>query len=168
MLDDGDRVLPGEGVAPIAAYRDAILATGYRGYWTLELLNEDIWQLDVAEAAALSARAMNSFRKATQNEQIDKIDEKIIEFFCARARPERRDRKRLKTSEATVRRRRTRLEKEGLIKFVCAADPVRLGYESAAIIGVEARASHILHVEAELQKLDDVQFLGLSTAATTS
>jgi sugar phosphate isomerase/epimerase len=60
-LGDGDRVLPGEGAAPIAAYRDAIVATGYDGYWTLELLNADLWRLDVAEAAALSATAMQHF-----------------------------------------------------------------------------------------------------------
>ena len=96
--------------------------------------------------------------------KIDRMDEKIIDVLLREGPvPNVVIAKRLKTSEATVRRRRTRLEKEGLIKFVCAADPVRLGYEAAAIIGVEARASHILHVEAELQKLDDVQFLGLST-----
>jgi 4-hydroxyphenylpyruvate dioxygenase len=60
-LTDGDRMLPGEGNAPIGAYRDAILAAGYDGYWTLELLNEDLWKLDVTEAAALSARAMQGF-----------------------------------------------------------------------------------------------------------
>jgi sugar phosphate isomerase/epimerase len=60
-LADSDRVLPGEGVAPVSAYRDAILAAGYEGYWTLELLNEGLWKLDVEEAAALSARAMHHF-----------------------------------------------------------------------------------------------------------
>lgn len=60
-LDDGDRVLPGEGVAPIAAYRDAILSTGYDGYWTLELLNKELWALDVSEAARLSRRGMQGF-----------------------------------------------------------------------------------------------------------
>jgi sugar phosphate isomerase/epimerase len=60
-LGDADRVLPGEGAAPVAAYRDAILSTGYDGYWTLELLNPDLWRLDPAEAAALSAAAMQRF-----------------------------------------------------------------------------------------------------------
>ena len=96
--------------------------------------------------------------------KIDKMDEKIIEFLLREGPvPNIVIAKGLKTSEATVRRRRTRLEKEGFIRFVCAADPVKLGYEAAAIIGVQAQASRILHVEAELQKLDDVQFLGLST-----
>jgi Lrp/AsnC family transcriptional regulator for asnA, asnC and gidA len=96
--------------------------------------------------------------------KIDKLDEKIIEFLL-REGPVANIviAKGLRTSEATVRRRRTRLEKEGFIKFVCAADPVKLGYVSAAIVGIEAQVSRIAHVEAELQKIDDVQFLGLST-----
>jgi Lrp/AsnC family transcriptional regulator for asnA, asnC and gidA len=95
---------------------------------------------------------------------IDKMDEKIIEFLLREGPvPNVVIANGLKTSEATVRRRRTRLEKEGFIKFVCAADPVKLGYNAAAIIGIEALTSKIAHVEAELQKLDDVQFLGLST-----
>ncbi len=96
--------------------------------------------------------------------KIDKMDERIIEFLLREGPvPNIVIAKGLKTSEATVRRRRTRLEKEGFIKFVCAVDPVKLGYEAAAIIGIEAQASRVTSVEAELQKLDDVQFLGLST-----
>ncbi len=67
-LDDGDRMPPGAGVAPLTAYRDAILETGYQGYWTLELLNPDLWRLDVAEAAALSAKAMEGFAAGGRKE----------------------------------------------------------------------------------------------------
>ena len=68
-LTDADRVLPGDGDAPIlVAYRDAILAAGYHGYWTLELLNEELWQLDVTEAAALCARAMQDFGPGSREE----------------------------------------------------------------------------------------------------
>ena len=70
--------------------------------------------------------------------KIDKLDERIIEFLL-REGPVANIviANGLKTSEATVRRRRTRLEKEGFIKFVCAADPVKLGYVSAAIVGIQ-------------------------------
>ena len=60
-LDDGARLLPGNGVLPLSQYRDAILATGYKGYWTLELLNKDLWSREVAETARLAADAMTSF-----------------------------------------------------------------------------------------------------------
>jgi sugar phosphate isomerase/epimerase len=57
-LDDGARVLPGKGILPLSEYREAILATGNKGYWTLELLNEDLWSREVAETAQLAADAM--------------------------------------------------------------------------------------------------------------
>ncbi len=95
---------------------------------------------------------------------IDETDHRIIEFLLregpvanlvvATA---------LDISEATVRRRRTRLEKDGIIKFVCAADPAKLGFRTAAIIGIKAEASRILAVEAALKEIEEIQFLGLTT-----
>jgi 2-keto-myo-inositol isomerase len=60
-LSDGDRVLPGDGVAPLRAYRDALTEAGYKGYWTLELLNENLWNMDPYEAASLGMAAMRRF-----------------------------------------------------------------------------------------------------------
>jgi hypothetical protein len=54
-LGDGDRVLPGEGVLPLAEFRDAILSTGYEGDWSLELLNEELWRMDPMEVASPTA-----------------------------------------------------------------------------------------------------------------
>jgi sugar phosphate isomerase/epimerase len=63
-LGDGDRVLPGEGVAPVLAYRDALLGVGYTGYWTLELLNEKLWTMDPNEASKLGMASMQAFAAA--------------------------------------------------------------------------------------------------------
>ena len=60
-LEDADRALPGDGVAPVAAYRDAIAATGYDGYWTLELLDPVLWQQDVGDVSRRSAASMQAF-----------------------------------------------------------------------------------------------------------
>jgi sugar phosphate isomerase/epimerase len=60
-LGDGDRVLPGDGVAPVLGYRDALLGAGYEGYWTLELLNEPLWKLDPGEASRLGMASMQAF-----------------------------------------------------------------------------------------------------------
>lgn len=63
-LGDGDRLLPGEGGAPVAAYRDALVGAGYQGYWTLELLNEALWKMDPYEASRLGMGAMRAFTAA--------------------------------------------------------------------------------------------------------
>jgi Lrp/AsnC family transcriptional regulator for asnA, asnC and gidA len=69
----------------------------------------------------------------------------------------------LQTSEATVRRRRNRLEQEGYIRLVGSVNPIKLGFNSVAIIGVQAVASRVATVEQALQKLPEVHLLGLSS-----
>lgn len=69
----------------------------------------------------------------------------------------------LQTSEATVRRRRARLEQEGYIRLVGSVNPIKLGFNCVAIIGVQAVASRIAAVEQALQQLPEIHLLGLST-----
>lgn len=71
--------------------------------------------------------------------------------------------KKLKTSEATIRRRRQRLEQGDVIRIVGSANPLALGYSTVAIIGVQVASSKIVEVEAALKQLPEVHFLGLST-----
>lgn len=69
----------------------------------------------------------------------------------------------LQISEATVRRRRNRLEQEGYIRLVGSVNPVKLGFNCVAIIGVQALANRIAAVEQALQTLPEIHLLGLST-----
>lgn len=71
----------------------------------------------------------------------------------------------LDMSEATVRRRRMRLEQDGIIRFAASANPLKLGFESVAIIGVQAHAAKIPKLEAVIRKFSEVHFLGLSTGS---
>jgi sugar phosphate isomerase/epimerase len=50
-----DRLFPGEGVVPIQAIVDALVARGYDGWWTVELFNPDLARLDPASLAARAA-----------------------------------------------------------------------------------------------------------------
>ena len=50
-LTDADRVLPGDGVMPLADILGRIQATGYDGYYSLELFNRALWDADPVEAA---------------------------------------------------------------------------------------------------------------------
>jgi 2-keto-myo-inositol isomerase len=57
-LTDRDRVLPGEGVFPLAAIVERLRRVGYAGHYSLELFNEQIWAEDPFTAAARAHRAM--------------------------------------------------------------------------------------------------------------
>lgn len=58
-LRDKDRVFPGEGVLQIEDIASVLDDIGYQGYFSIEIFNEDYWQMDpdeVAERAILSTR----------------------------------------------------------------------------------------------------------------
>jgi sugar phosphate isomerase/epimerase len=46
QLTDGDRVYPGDGVAPLPHVLQILYETGFRGAVSLELFNRDYWQQD--------------------------------------------------------------------------------------------------------------------------
>lgn len=58
---DSHRVMPGEGSLDLTSIRDALLASGFNGYWALELLNEDYWAKDARDVARIGKAAMEKF-----------------------------------------------------------------------------------------------------------
>jgi 2-keto-myo-inositol isomerase len=54
---NSDRVLPGEGILDLGSIIDRLEAAGYRGYYSIEMFNEDLWALP-AEAARRSFQSM--------------------------------------------------------------------------------------------------------------
>ncbi len=42
-LNDSDRVLPGEGIAPLKRVQDILYQNGYRGFMSLEIFNKTYW-----------------------------------------------------------------------------------------------------------------------------
>ncbi|GIX06858.1 MAG: hypothetical protein KatS3mg115_1261 [Candidatus Poribacteria bacterium] len=50
-LTDADRVMPGDGVAPLEEIAQRAKRTGYRGYVSLELFNAQWWERDPRETA---------------------------------------------------------------------------------------------------------------------
>jgi 2-keto-myo-inositol isomerase len=57
---NADRVLPGEGVLNLKALISRLEEHGYRGKFSIEMFNEDLWKLPVASAAQQCYRAMKS------------------------------------------------------------------------------------------------------------
>jgi Lrp/AsnC family transcriptional regulator for asnA, asnC and gidA len=96
--------------------------------------------------------------------KIDEIDENIIRLLQKDGTLTNIEiAKRLETSEATIRRRRMRLESDNVIRIVGSANPLALGYGTVAIIGVQTENARIGDVERALKRLPEVHFLGLST-----
>jgi Lrp/AsnC family transcriptional regulator, regulator for asnA, asnC and gidA len=92
------------------------------------------------------------------------LDTKIVEFLRLDGTLTNANiSERLGVSEATIRRRRQRLEDEGYIRIIASANPIKLGYKIVAIIGVQAVKSKVLTVEAQLRALPQIHFLGLTT-----
>jgi 2-keto-myo-inositol isomerase len=60
-LDDKHRVLPGDGLLPLEETAETLLAYGYDGYLSLELLNEDLWQRSVSDVAVQGWASMQRF-----------------------------------------------------------------------------------------------------------
>jgi len=68
----------------------------------------------------------------------------------------------LNTSEATVRRRREKLEKNDIIRVVAVANPFKLGIEIMAIIGIQTQQNKATSVEEALIEMPQVRFLGMT------
>jgi len=62
--EDSHRLMPGDGVTPLRAIRDALIGLGYDGFWALELLNEDYWKGEPAAVARIGKAAMERFAAA--------------------------------------------------------------------------------------------------------
>ena len=50
-INDGDRVYPGDGVAPLADILQTLREIGFDGYLSIELFNPTYWQQDPLDVA---------------------------------------------------------------------------------------------------------------------
>ena len=72
--------------------------------------------------------------------------------------------KHLKVSESTVRSRVNNLQKTGVIKrYSTIVDPLKMGYGSIALVGIDVQPEKFLHVAKKLTEFENVKMV-----ATTS
>lgn len=55
---NADRVLPGKGVLDLSSIISALEEHGYEGFFSIEMFNEDLWELPAAETARLSYESL--------------------------------------------------------------------------------------------------------------
>ncbi len=96
---------------------------------------------------------------------MDEKDRKIIEILEQDARtPFTEIAKMLGVSEATVRKRIARLEREGVIvRYTIEVDPLKLGYTTVTILGLDVEPEHFLDAARKLAEMDEVRWVATST-----
>ena len=96
---------------------------------------------------------------------VDEKDLEIIRMLQADARtPFLEIAKRLRMSEAAVRKRVKKLEQDGVIeRFVAIVNPSKLGYKAVALVGIDAAPDKYLGIVERLAALDEVKSIVTST-----
>jgi len=92
-------------------------------------------------------------------DEIDEIDIEIIRMLEKDGRMSFRDiAKKLKISEGTVYNRVKRMREKGIIKgFSARTDPMKLGKDLVAVIGLRVLGGHLVEVEKDIAKYDQVR-----------
>lgn len=107
----------------------------------------------------------NVFFAENVNLMLDEKDGKIVEMLMKNGRVSFLDMARkLRISESTVRKRVSEMEKHGVIKgYTAVVDPSNLGYESVALVGIDAKPESFLKVAKKLTELENVRFVATSS-----
>lgn len=94
---------------------------------------------------------------------IDKIDLKIIELLQDNGNlPSTTIARALNVSEATVRRRRERLEYDEVLRVVGVVNPFKIGFRIMVIFGLQIEKNRLKEVEQTLVAMPEVRFLGVT------
>ncbi len=71
----------------------------------------------------------------------------------------------LGVSESTVRQRTERLIERGVLQVVGVTDPLRLGYDQMAMVGVRCESERLLGVADEIAELPEVTYVVVTAGA---
>ncbi|MGQ9550982.1 MAG: winged helix-turn-helix transcriptional regulator [Candidatus Bathycorpusculaceae bacterium] len=96
---------------------------------------------------------------------LDKIDEKIIEMLRENGRKSfTAMAKKLNLNEATVRKRVSNLQKNGVIKrFTIEVDPSKVGMKTVAIVGIHVDPTRLLEAAQSLCEFKETKCVATST-----
>ena len=96
---------------------------------------------------------------------MDARDRVIVEALLEDSRtPYAQLARRLRITEAAVRKRVRNLEAAGVIsKFTIRVDPSILGFESVAVIGIDTRPDSLVSVQSAVRRMRGVRYTSLSS-----
>lgn len=111
-------------------------------------------------------RRENGDHAAQGGEGIGELDRQIIEFLQQDGRrPFTQIAAALGVSEAAVRARTNRLIERGVLQIVGVADPLKLGYDQMAMIGVRCDGAHLMAAAEAIARLPEVIYVVATAGA---
>jgi len=91
---------------------------------------------------------------------LDEIDQKILEALQQDGRtPFAQIAEQLSVSPGMIRMRYNRLVEMGFLKVVAITNPLRMGYEAMAMIGIRTDGKKMLEVAEKIAEFDEVVYL---------
>ena len=110
-----------------------------------------------------SARTRSSGRPG---DDVSDLDKRIIEHLQQDGRrPFTQNAADLGVSEAAVRARTNRLVERGILQVVGVTDPLKLGFQQMAMIGIRCQAEKLMEVAARVAEFPEVDYVVI-TAGT--
>jgi Lrp/AsnC family transcriptional regulator, regulator for asnA, asnC and gidA len=107
---------------------------------------------------------MNSQFDIPSSNDIDDVDRKIIAALHQDGRMSfSQIARQLKVSPGKIRIRYNRLVELGYLKIVSITNPLNIGYNALAMIGVRAEGSKLLQVGKTIAEMDEVVYLIITT-----
>ncbi len=98
--------------------------------------------------------------------EISELDKRIIEHLQRDGRrPFTQIAADLGVSEATVRARTNRLVEHGILQVVGVTDPLKLGFQQQAMIGVRCEAGQLMEAAAAISEFPEVDYLVVTAGA---
>lgn len=110
--------------------------------------------------STLLAMAVRSIQQPGRRPILDDLDKRIIQCLQLDGRrPYAQIGRQLDVPEATVRQRAERLIGRGVVQIVGVTDPLAMGFQQPALIGLKVEAARLTEVADEIAKLDEVTYL---------
>jgi Lrp/AsnC family transcriptional regulator, regulator for asnA, asnC and gidA len=104
--------------------------------------------------------AMRSLPQPGRRPVLDDLDKSIIQCLQLDGRrPYAQIGRQLKVPEATVRQRAERLISRGVVQVVGVTDPLAMGFQQPALIGLKVEAARLEDIAEQIAALDEVTYL---------
>ena len=104
--------------------------------------------------------AIRTIQQRGRRPMLDDLDKAIIKCLQQDGRrPYAQIGRELKVPEATVRQRAERLISRGIVQIVGVTDPLAMGFQQPALIGLKVEAGRLEEISQQIGALDEVTYL---------